>query len=442
MSDRSFSDGNDELSSIQAQITLERVSTVEQIPVQKPRTLSWKNTFTALKHRNYKLWFYGQMISLLGTWMQATAQGFLVFQLTHSPVYLGYVGFAYGIPSWIFMLYGGVLADRIPRRKMLIITQASMMLFAIILAALTFSDLVQAWHIIVLAFLLGVANAFDAPSRQAFVNELVDRKDLTNAIALNATMFNVGTAVGPAVSGITYALFGPAWCFTINGISFIGVIAALLLMKIKNGKPYDNNGKSSFAELKEGLRYVRKHKIIRTLILMVGVVSLFGISFTTLLPAWSVKILNGDATTNGLLQSARGVGALTSALLVASLGRFTFRGKLWTIGSFIFPVMMFVFAFMNWLSLSLLLMVGTGFGLILIFNLANAMVQTLVEDSLRGRVMGIYTFIFFGMMPIGALLMGSLAEKFGEPEAVIIGSIITFISAIAVFFTVPRLREN
>jgi MFS family permease len=415
---------------------------IEQIPLERPKTLSWKNTFTALRYRNYRLWFWGQMISLLGTWMQATAQGFLVFQLTHSPAYLGYVGFAYGLPTWLFMLYGGVLADRVPRKKMLIITQSTMMVFAIILAALTFSNIVQAWHIIILAFLLGVANAFDAPSRQAFVNELVDRKDLTNAIALNATMFNVGTAIGPAIAGVTYALFGPAWCFTINAISFIGVIAALSLMRIKNGNVYINNGKSSFTELKEGLRYVGRHKIIRTLMLMVGIVSLFGISFATLLPAWAVKILNGDATINGLLQSARGVGALTSALLVASLGRFNFRGKLWTAGSFIFPIMMFIFAFLNWLPLSLLLLIGIGFGLILVFNLANAMVQTLVEDSLRGRVMGIYTFVFFGMMPIGALIMGTLAEKFGEPQAVIIGSIITFMCAVTIFFTVPKIREN
>lgn len=404
--------------------------------------LSWKNTFAALKHTNFRLWFWGQMISLLGTWMQVTAQGYLVYQLTQSPVFLGYVGFAYGLPTWLFMLYSGVLADRFDRRKMLVFTQTAMMILAFILAFLTFTHLVQAWHIIILAFFLGIANAFDAPPRQAFVNELVDRKDLPNAIALNATMFNVGTAIGPAVSGITYALFGPAWCFTINAISFIGVIIALLLMKIENGNSYINRGKSTFAEFKEGLAYVKKHKVIRTLIITVGVVSLFGISFATLLPAWAVKILHGDATTNGFLQSARGVGALASALLIASLGSFNRRGKLWTIGSFIFPVMMFVFAYMRWLPLSLIIMVAAGFGLILVFNLANAIVQTLVDDSLRGRVMGIYTFTFFGMMPIGALIMGTLAEKFGEPEAIVIGSIVTLVSSLIIFFTLPTLRKN
>lgn len=443
MNDRIYPEEHD-----QAELTSVPDSSSGQIPMavipseEKSATFSLKKTFTALQYPNYKLWFFGQMISLLGTWMQATAQGFLVFELTKSPVYLGYVGFAYGVPTWLFTLYGGVLADRIPRRKMLIITQSVMMVLAAILATLTFSGLVQPWHIIILAFLLGTANAFDAPSRQAFVNELVDKKDLTNAIALNATMFNVATATGPAIAGGTYALFGPAWCFTINAISFIGVIVALLMMNIKNEISYVRNGKSPVHELKEGLKYVLHHKIIRTMIMMVGVVSLFGISFATLLPAWAVKVLHGDATTNGLLQSGRGIGALISALIIASLGRFHFRGKLWTAGSLIFPTMMFIFAFMRLFPLSFILMIGIGFGLILVFNLANAMVQTLVEDSLRGRVMGIYTFIFFGFMPIGSLLMGTLAEYFSEPIAVITGAITTFVCSIIVYLTVPQIRKH
>ncbi len=415
---------------------------IEQLTLDRPKTISWRNTFTALRYRNYRLWFIGQTISLLGTWMQTTAQGFLVFELTHSPVYLGYVGFAYGLPTWIFMLYGGVLADRLPRRKVLLFTQTFMMIFAFILAVLTFSALVKPWHIILMAFLLGIANAFDAPSRQAFVNELVERKHLTNAIALNATMFNTGTAIGPAVSGITYALFGPAWCFTINGISFIGVIVALAIMKIKKDNTHKDNGKSTFSELKEGMHYVKNHSIIRTIIILVGVSSVFGISFATLLPAWAVKILHGDATTNGFLLSARGVGALVSALIIASLGNFTFKGKLLTLGSFFFPIFLFAFAFISWLPLSLVILFTIGLSHIMVFNLANATVQTLVEDSLRGRVMGIYTFTFFGMMPVGALIMGSLAEYFGEPGAVIIGSIVTFVSALLIYITVPKLRKQ
>ena len=267
------------------------------------------------------------MLSLFGTWMQRTAEGFLIYELTHSPIYLGYVGFAMGAPAWIFMIYAGVVADRFPKRTVLMITQTFMIMLATILAVLTFTGLVQPWHIISLAFLLGVANSFDAPARQAFVLELVNRDDLTNAIALNSTMFNIATAIGPAIAGITYALFGPAWCFTINAFSFIGVITALKLMKLAPfKKPVKKT--STITDLKEGFKYIFSQKIVLTLISLVGTISIFAISYITLLPAWAVTILHGNAATNGFLQSARGLGAMMSALFIASLGRFAFTGKL------------------------------------------------------------------------------------------------------------------
>jgi MFS family permease len=399
-----------------------------------------KNTFTALKYPNYRLWFWGQMTSLLGTWMQITAQGFLIYDLTHSPVYLGYVGFAAGIPTWIFMLYGGVIADRISKQKVLLITQASMMALAGILAALTFFHIIQPWQIIGLTFLLGVVNAFDAPSRVAFVNELVPKEDLTNAIALNSTMFNTATATGPAIAGITYALAGPAWCFTINAVSFIGVIIALRKMKLKK-VTIEKSSRSAFADLKEGLKYTAKHPVVRILILMVASISLFGLSFATLLPAWAVNILGGNSATNGFLQSARGIGALSSALLIASLGRFTYKGKVLTIGSIAFPLLMFVFSFVNWLPLSLIVITAIGSALILAMNIANSLVQTLVPDNLRGRVMGVYTFTFFGFLPIGALIMGTLAEHLGEAEAILICSMITLTVSIGIFIFVPAIRR-
>jgi MFS family permease len=401
--------------------------------------LSVKQTFAALKYPNYRLWFFGQMVSLFGTWMQMTAQGYLVFELTHSPAYLGYVGFSAGIPTWVLMLYAGVIADRVSRRTLLIITQTSMMVLAFILAALAFSHLVQAWHIIVLAFGLGVANAFDAPARQSFVLEMVEREDLTNAIALNSTMFNTATALGPAVSGVTYALFGPAWCFMINGISYIAVIVALLLMKLKS-QTSPVRGTSIKADLKEGIHYVKSHPMIRTLIGLVGVVCLFGISFSTLIPAWAVTVLRGDAKTNGLLLSARGTGALFSALFIASLGRFRFKGKLLTLGTFAFPILLIVFTFVRWLPLSLFMLVGVGGATILIMNLANALVQTLVPDSLRGRVMGIYALTFFGLMPIGALWIGAVAQHIGAPNAIIIASLISLGFAALLWTIAPKLR--
>ncbi len=404
------------------------------------RSFRLNKTFAALRYPNYKLWFYGQMISLLGTWMQITAQGFLVYDLTHSPIYLGYIGFAAGIPTWIFMLYGGVIADRIPRRDVLVITQSVMMGLAAVLAVLTFMHLIQAWEIILLAFCLGTANAFDAPSRISFVNELVGKEDLTNAIALNATMFNTATATGPAIAGITYAVAGPAWCFTINAVSFIGVIIALRKMKLVKFLAEKNN-RSVAHDLKEGLKYAATHPVVRIIILLVATMSVFGLSFVTLLPAWAVKILGGNSATNGFLQSARGVGALTSALLLASLGRFKFKGKLLTLGSILFPLMMFVFSFVHWMPLSLLVILGMGFALILTMNLCNASVQTLVPDKLRGRVMGVYSFTFFGFMPVGSLLMGGLAQSLGEPEAILICSIVTFAVAALIFIFVPAIRK-
>jgi MFS family permease len=343
---------------------------LSQIKEQLRDGFSWKRTFTSLKYPNYRLWFWGQMISLFGTWMQSTALGFLVFDLTRSPAYLGYVGFAAGIPIWFLMLPAGVVADRMPRRRLLMITQSAMMLLAFITAGLSFIHFIRPWHILVLSFGYGVLNAFDAPPRQAIVQELVHADDLTNAIAMNSMMFNIGVSLGPAVGGLTYAFFGPAWCFTINGLSFIAVIIGLKRMRIQPFVPRPDKT-TVLADLKEGLRYVVTHPMIRTIISLIGFVSLFGFSFVTLMPAWAVKILHGDATTNGLLQSARGLGALGSALFIASLGRFKFRGKLLTAGSFAFPLCLIGFSAIRWLPASLAALFAAGFAQMLIMNLAN-----------------------------------------------------------------------
>ena len=396
--------------------------------------------FAALHHQNYRFWFCGQLVSLFGTWMQATAQGFLVYQLTHSARYLGFVGFAAGVPTWAFTLYGGVVADRFSRRAVMVVTQTMMMVLAFILAALTFLNRVQPWHILLLALLLGTANAFDAPARQALASELVPREDLTNAIALNATMFNMATAVGPAVAGITYAMFGPGWCFTINGLSFIAVILALRLMKLDVRAPARRAG-GSFAQLTEGIRYVLREPVIRTAIGVVAVTSLFALSMATLVPAWAVKVLHGDATVNGLLLSARGLGSLAGALLLASLGRTAARGRLLTMGSLVYPVLLFGFAWLTWLPASLLALAGVGVATLFVINLANAIVQTSTPDGLRGRVMGAYMWIFFGCMPIGALWIGMTAEHLGEQTALIINAGLAMFCCLAVALFVPKLRR-
>ncbi|MCX5971714.1 MAG: MFS transporter, partial [Coprothermobacterota bacterium] len=292
--------------------------------------------------------------------------------------------FASGLASWLFMVFAGVVSDRVPRRTLLLITQSTMMCLAFILAVLTFINLIQPWMIVLLAFFLGVANAFDAPSRLAFVSELVEKPDLTNAIALNATMFNTATATGPALAGLTYAAFGPAWCFLINGISFIAVIAALLAIRLPPFRQPESRS-SPLADLLAGIRYVGSQRMILTIIAIIGATSIFLMSFISLIPAWAVRVLGGDATTNGLLQSARGLGALIGAISLASLGRFQFKGQLFTLGTFAFPMMILLFTFMRWTPLSLLALLLVGLAQILVMNLANALVQTLAADQMRGR---------------------------------------------------------
>lgn len=399
-----------------------------------------RQTFIALSYPNFRLWFFGQITSLFGTWMQSTAQGFLVYELTRSPAFLGYVSFAAGLPSWLFMLIGGVVADRVPRRTLLVITQTSMMVLAFILAGLTFSNLVRPIHIVLLAFLLGIANAFDAPARLALAPELVDRQDLTNAIALNATMFNTATVLGPTIGSLVYAAFGPGWCFAINGLSFIAVIAALLMMNLPRNPNPPKVRTSAFKEIKQGFVYVLARPTILALMGIVLMTTMFGFSFVPLLPAWSVEVLEGDVRTNGLLYSARGFGALIGALSIASLGRFNFRGKLLSLGTFLFPILLLVFSFLRWLPLSLLVLAGAGAALVLVMNLANSLVQTSTEDELRGRVTSIYTLTFFGFMPLGALLIGQVAELTSEPLAIQIGSSVLILFALLTWVFVPRLR--
>ncbi|MFH0817256.1 MAG: MFS transporter [Candidatus Micrarchaeota archaeon] len=397
-------------------------------------------TFKSLKHRNYRLWFLGQTFSLFGTWMQITAQGFLVFELTHSPAYLGLIGFAAGIPVLLLTPYGGVVADRVSRRKILLATQASMMLLAFLLAALTFMNMAEPWHIALLAFLLGIANAFDAPARQAFVLDMVSREDLTNAISLNGTMINLALVVGPALAGITYAAFGPAWCFILNGISFISVIIALLMMKLPRSVRPENRS-TALADLKEGFRYTRSHPTAVALLCVVGITSLFGMAFVTIIPAWAVTILKGDAQTNGFLQTARGAGALIVALWVASLGGVKSKRNLLFLGVFLTPLLLIAFAYVHSLELALFFILLSGGANILLLNMAFNLLQTSTTDKFRGRVMGINSLVFFGFQPIGSLWIGAFAEYFGEQSAVLVSALVFLLGAVILWKISPALRK-
>lgn len=415
------------------------MSSITRISAAFPKSV--RRTFIALKYPNYRLWFGGQLISLVGTWMQATAQGYLVYTLTGSAKWLGLVGFAAGVPSWLFTLYGGVIADRLPRRNLMILTQSVMMVLAFLLAALVYWQVVQPWQIVVLAFLLGVANAFDAPARQSFVVELVDRKDLTNAIAINSTMFNLATVVGPAVAGLTYAAFGAAMCFLINGLSFLGVIIALLLMKLKS-QPVAAEKISAIVQIKQGIQYVMLKPVVVVIMFGLFFVSIFGFGLMTLMPVWAVSILSGDVTTNGFLLSARGLGALIGALTVAALAHRRLKGKIWTAGSFMLPLALFIFSFTRTIPFSLLLLLGIGWGLMTMVNTSNAMVQEEVPDELRGRVMGFYVLVFFGSAPIGSLLAGWMAGSITAPTTVAVCAAVLFGFALFTFFKRPALRNT
>jgi MFS family permease len=410
------------------------------IPAENRTKFSIKNTFAALKHPNYRLWFFGQIVSLLGSWMQMTAQGFFIYELTHSPAFLGYVGFANGIPTWLFMVYAGVYADRFPRRTIILIAQTVMMILAFILAFLTFSGVVQPWHILVLTFLLGIANAFEAPARQAFVNELVDKEDLVNAIALNSTMFHSGAAIGPAVAGITYAIFGPAWCFTINGISFLPVIYNLVKMKLKP-IPKITSESSALRNVIDGIKYLKTQKLIMMIMVITACSSTFGLSMVTLFPAWAVNILHGDAATNGLLQTARGIGAVLCSLIIASASKHMERGKVLSIGMISLPILMLLFSFNRTFLISSTILVFIGAAFIAINNLANAIVQTNVVEEFRGRVMGIYSFSFFALMPVGSLIIGIIAEHLGTPSAILVNALIMLSIYGWLNFRFPKLKE-
>jgi MFS family permease len=399
-------------------------------------------TFSSLRHPNYRLWFFGQLVSLMGTWMQSSVQGYLIYDLTRSTDYLGYIGLLGGLPSWIFTLYAGVVADRMPRRKLLVITQTYMMILAVLLTGLTFSGWIQPWHLLVMAFLLGIGNAFDAPVRLAFITDMVeDRSDLTNAIALNGTMFTAAAMVGPAVGGLVYGWVGPAWCFLVNALSFLAVIAALLLMRnLKQPLPVARQGKH-VQDLKAGMQYTLNHPVIRQLVMNMGVVSVTVLGMITLLPAWAVQVLGGDASTHGFLLSARGIGSLLSALALAGLGRYQRRGRLYTLSSLSLPLLLGLFAFQKTLPLALLAMMTMGFAFLMHNNSANVLVQKEVADSMRGRVMSIYTMVFFGGQPLGAPLAGWLAGAIGEPATVQVLALFLLVYMAWVAWRVPQLRQ-
>jgi MFS family permease len=395
----------------------------------------------AFKQRNYRLFFGGQFISLSGTWMQSVAQAWLVYRLTGSAVLLGLVGFMGQIPVFLFAPLGGAFADRFNRRCILVTTQSTAMLIAFILSFLTLTHHVQIWHVMGLASLLGLVNAFDAPARQAFVVDMVGKNDLINAIALNSTLVNGSRIVGPAAAGIGVAAIGEGWCFFANAASYIAVIIALLLMKMTIQESVPLPG-STLASIITGFKFVGRTRPIRALLLLLGLVSLVGMPYAVLMPIFADQILHGGARGLGLLMGATGCGALMAALSLAVRRGTRGLGRWVTFSSAGFGVSLVLFSLSRsfWLSTAILLPVG--FSMMIQMASSNTLIQALVPDNLRGRTMAVYTMMFMGMAPFGALLAGTLAHHLGTPTTVALGGGVCIIGAVVFSMRWPAFRHE
>jgi MFS family permease len=396
--------------------------------------------FRALVHRNYRLFFGGQGISLIGTWMQQIAMSWLVYRLTNSVFLLGLIGFSSQISSLFFSPFAGVLSDRWNRHRILVVTQSLAMIQAFILASLTLMGVVAVHHLIILSIFLGLVNAFDMPTRQAFVVEMVEkREDLGNAIALNSFLFNGARLVGPSVAGILISILGEGMCFILNGVSFLAVIIALLAMKMTPNKK-DSEKTRVLQGLKEGFIYAFGFPPIRSILFFLGWISLVGMANTTLMPVFARDILHGDSKTYGFLMAAIGVGAIIGAIFLASRKNVLGLGRIITIASGIFGIGLISFSLSHTLWLSFFLLLITGFGMMVHMASSNTILQTIVDDDKRGRVMSLYAMAFMGMAPLGSLVGGSLAGWIGAPTTLIIVGTSCMIGSFLFRKILPSLR--
>ena len=395
-------------------------------------------TFIALRHRNFRLFWFGQLISLIGTWMQSIGQAWLVLQLTHSAWLLGVVGALQFLPVMLLSLFGGVLADRLPKRKVLLFTQSFAMLQAAVLWILVASGHVQIWEVLVLASLLGLTNSLDMPTRQAFVVEMVGREDLPNAIALNSSVFNMARVVGPGLGGLIIAFLGIAPLFLLNAISFVPVIVGLSLIRMnelhalakRSTTSGETSKQSTFQSLREGLSYVVHTPSVLLIIAVIGVISLFGINFNVILPLFATEVLNSGALGFGFLSAAFGLGSLCSALWLAWGNRKPSVQYL-LIAALAFSVLEILFALSHLYVLSLILIAAVGFAMIAFSANSNTALQTVTPDHLRGRVMSVYMVVFAGSVPLGNLFTGGLAHLYGAPIALLVGACLSLVAAIA-----------
>lgn len=410
--------------------------------VPPPFFANWKflAKVPALQNRNFQLFFGGQLISLIGTWMDAIALSWLIYRLTGSSLKLGAVGFCSQIPVFLLAMIGGIVADRYNRHRIIIATQVLSMLLAGTLALLTLAGVVQVWHVFVLASLLGVVNAFDIPARQAFLSDMVGRENLMNAIALNSSMFNGARIVGPAVAGLLVARWGEGWCFLGNAVSYIAVIAGLLMMRINYVPRAKTVTSSPLDDILEGLRFVKNAAPIRSLLLLLGLVSLVGMPFTVLMPVFADRILHGGARGLGILMGATGVGALLGALSLLLRNGLKGMGRVIALCACGFALSLVLFSLSRWFWLSVLILVPAGFCIMVQMACSNTLLQSMSPDHLRGRVLAVYSMMFMGMAPFGALFAGGIAEHIGAQWTVGVGGVGCLVGAAFFARSLPAFR--
>ena len=397
----------------------------------------------ALRHRNYRLFFGGQFISLTGTWMQLVAEAWLVYRLTGSSTLLGVAAFCSQIPIFVLSPIGGAAADRLNRHRIIVATQLASMVLPLVLAALTLSGHVRVWQVLVLATLLGVVNAFDIPARQSFIVDMVGREDLLNAIALNSAMVNGARVLGPSVAGLLVAAVGEGWCFLLNGLSYVGVVAGLLMM---NRTAADDarrpHAGSAAGDIVDGFRFVLTTAPVRAVLLLVGIVSFAGMPYTVLMPVFADSILHGGALGLGLLMAISGLGAFGGALALAARREVRGLGRWVAVSAVTFGATLIVFSLSRafWLSAAILIPVGAA--MIVQLAASNTLLQAMVPDELRGRVMALYSMMFMGMAPFGALAAGALAERLGAPHTVMAGGALSIVAGLLFARVLPSIRAE
>ncbi len=395
----------------------------------------------ALRSRNYKLFFTGQLVSLIGTWMTRIAMSWLVYRLTGSAALLGIVGFASQIPAFVLGPVAGVWIDRWNRHRTVVWTQVLSMVQSLALAGLALAHIITTWEIVLLAFMQGLINAIDMPARQSFVIEMVDRReDLGNAIALNSSMVNGARLIGPAIAGVVVATVGEGYCFLADGISYIAVIVSLLMMYIA-AQPLKKQSRKVLAEIREGWRYVTQSVPIRSILLNLSIISLFGMPYSVLMPIFAAQVLGGGAHTLGFLMASSGVGALIGALSLAARRSVVGLGRRIVITTAMFGAALIVFSLSKLLWLSLLALPVAGYGMMQQMAASNTILQTIVEDEKRGRVMAFYSMAFQGMAPFGSLLAGSVAARFGAPATVVVSGVACLLGSLWFARKLPAIRK-